>query len=508
MNSTTIVHEPLFNGSEWTEESIRRTYDAIETIALREFGLSVYESRIEPITSEQMLDRYAGNGMPFMYRHWSFGKHFAREQARYRMGGGLAYEIVINTDPCIVHLMEDNSMTMQALTIAHAAFGHNHFFKNNHLFKQWTDAKGIISYLAFARSYIAKCEEKHGAAEVERLLDAAHALENLGVDRALRPKTLTFAEEERRQQTRLEKAALSYNELWSTIPEREAPAAEDAERDKRRAKLNLPEENLLYFLEKRSPRLQPWQKEVLRIVRNIAQYFYPQRQTKVMNEGCATFVHYETMVRLYEKGLLTEGSMLEFLQSHTGVIFQPDFDHPRFGGINPYALGFAMMRDIKRIATEPTAEDLQWFSGFAGKGDPWGVLKDAWGNYRDESFILQYLSPEVIRKFRFFNVYDAEGDDNLLVDAIHDGRGYRKIREVLAGQYDLAQNEPDIRVEDVDLDGDRTLILHHAINNGVLLEEYDTAKVLAHLAFLWGYRVVLLEVDERDGEILAEHSAP
>ena len=95
----------------------------------------------------------------------------------------------------------------------------------------------------------------------------------------------------------------------------------------------------------------------MRIVRLIAQYFYPQKQTKVMNEGCATYVHYRIMNRLYDLGLISEGAMLEFLASHSNVVFQPDFDDPRFSGLNPYALGFEMMSDIERIVTDPTDED-------------------------------------------------------------------------------------------------------------------------------------------------------
>ena len=185
-----------------------------------------------------------------------------------------------------------------------------------------------------------------------------------------------------------------FNDLWRTVPGQGAPrrTTRRAE-ERRRALLQLPQENLLYFLEKTAPRLQPWQREILRIVRIIAQYFYPQQQTKVMNEGCATFVHYRIMNRLHEKGLITDGTMLEFLRSHTNVVFQPDFDDPRYSGINPYALGFAMMRDIERICTEPTAEDREWFPDIAGTGDPMAVLRDVWANYRDESFILQYPEP-------------------------------------------------------------------------------------------------------------------
>ena len=175
---------------------------------------------------------------------------------------------------------------------------------------------------------------------------------------------------------------------------RKAASHDPTIEERRRALLQLPQENILYFLEKTAPRLLPWQREILRIVRNIAQYFYPQSQTKVMNEGCATYCHYTIMNRLHEKGLLTDGSMVEFLRSHTNVVFQPDFDDPRYSGINPYALGFAMMQDIERICTEPTAEDQQWFPAIAGNGEPMAVLRDVWANFRDESFILQYPQPE------------------------------------------------------------------------------------------------------------------
>ena len=114
------------------------------------------------------------------------------------------------------------------------------------------------------------------------------------------------------------------------IPETRRRASQEIKRQ-----LGLPEENLLYFIEKRAPRLEDWQQELVRIVRLVSQYFYPQKQTQMMNEGCATFCHYEIMRRLHDKGLITEGSMLEFLHSHSSVVFQPDFDDPRFSGLNP-----------------------------------------------------------------------------------------------------------------------------------------------------------------------------
>jgi len=508
--SSTISHaeRPLYEGADWEFSTIQRVHEAVEEIALNELGLDTYANQIEVINSEQMLDAYSSIAMPIFYKHWSFGKHFARNEALYRAGmQGLAYEIVINSDPCISYIMEENTATMQTLVIAHAAFGHNHLFKNNYVFRQWTDAKGILDYLDFARKYISECEEKYGEAQVERLLDAAHSLMNHAVHRYPRRRHFDLRTEEQRARERRIHEEQVFNDLWRTVPGRGSSKPDPTTEERRRALLRLPQENVLYFLEKTAPRLAPWQREILRIVRIIAQYFYPQIQTKVMNEGCATFTHYKVLNRLHEKGLLTDGSMVEFLRSHTNVVFQPDFDDPRYSGINPYALGFAMMQDIERICTEPTAEDKQWFTEIAGCGDPMNVLRDVWANYRDESFILQYLSPRLMRHFGLFHVLDDANEPNLRVEAIHDERGYRRIRRTLARQYDVAWNTPDIQVVDVNLIGDRRLVVHHTALNRILLEERDARLVLQHLADLWGYDVLLKEIDPASDSVLKEHAA-
>ena len=295
---------PLFDDEDWTFDTIKRTYDALEDIALNDLGLNIYPNQIEIISSEQMLDAYSSIGMPLMYRHWSFGKHFlANEQAYNKGAQGIAYEIVINSNPCISYNMEENSMPLQTLVLAHASLGHNHFFKNNHLFRQWTDADGILDYLDYARKYIAQCEESHGESEVERLIDAAHALMPNGVFKYRRPRTLSLREEKARQLERIRFEEQTINYLWDTLPIGLEPNKADKELSERKHKLHLPEENLLYFLEQYSPILTPWQREILRIIRNIAQYFYPQRQTKIMNEGCACFVHYYLVNALHRKGL-------------------------------------------------------------------------------------------------------------------------------------------------------------------------------------------------------------
>ncbi|MCP4615242.1 MAG: SpoVR family protein [Bradyrhizobium sp.] len=487
----------LFEGPDWSFDTLQRIHDACDEIARSELGLNIYPNQIEIITSEQMLDAYASGGLPLLYKHWSYGKHFAHEEASYRRGlKGLAYEIVINSSPCISYLMEENTSTMQTLVIAHAAFGHNHFFKNNYLFRQWTDAEGILDYLEFAKRYVTQCEDRHGRGAVEQTLDAAHALMSHGIDRYPGKKSLDLRDEERRAKERRSYEERAFNDLWRTVPSGPLKSAATLNGEKRRALLRLPQENLLYFLEKTAPRLQPWQRELLRIVRNLAQYFYPQRQTKVMNEGTATYVHYRIMSRLHEQGRISDGSFLEFLQSHTNVVYQPDFDHPYFSGFNPYALGFAMMQDIERIVTSPEDEDREWFPDIAGKGDTMGVLRDVWANYRDESFLSQFLSPRLMRQMRLFHLHDDPAESaGIRVDAIHNERGYRRIRRELSRQYDVGFLDANIEVVDVDLAGDRRLMLQHVVVGGAQLQETDARHVLQHLADLWGYDVSLAEVD-------------
>ncbi len=482
----------LSSGSDWTFELLEKYDQAIGALA-RDFGLDTYPNQIEVISSEQMIDAYSSVGMPVGYHHWSFGKAFMSTQKNYQRGNmGLAYEIVINSNPCIAYLMEENTMTMQALVIAHACYGHNSFFKGNYLFRTWTDAEAILDYLVFARGYVAQCEERYGEERVELLLDSCHALMNLGVDRYKRPAPLSMIKEEQRLREREEYLQLQINDLWRTLP----PSPDVASNRKKSERFpEEPQENLLYFFEKHAPRLEPWEREIVRIVRKIAQYFYPQRQTQIMNEGWATFWHYTLLQTLYEQGRVNDGFMFEFLQSHTNVIYQPPFDHPAYSGINPYALGFAMYRDIQRICTEPDDEDRHWFPDLVDSD--WRESLDfAMRNFKDESFIAQYLSPRLIREFHLFAIEDDDQEPELKVTAIHNDEGYLKVRRTLADQHNLGNREPNIQVYSVDRYGDRSLTLRHYQSNRMPLGE-TTSEMLKHVVRLWGYDVRLESVDPK-----------
>jgi len=225
-----------------------------------------------------------------------------------------------------------------------------------------------------------------------------------------------------------------------------------------------------------------------------------------MNEGWATFWHYTLLNTLYDEGYLSDGVMIEWLGSHTNVVYQPPVGHRAYSGINPYALGFAMYRDIQRICQHPTEEDRHWFPDIAGT--PWlPALDHAMRNFKDESFIGQYLSPHLMREMRLFALHDDAGERDLVVSEIHDENGYRSLRQMLSQQYDLGTREPNIQVWNVNLRGDRSLTLRHTQYQGRPLAD-DTQEVLKHVARLWGFGVQIESADADGNHPVLLHQVP
>jgi spore cortex formation protein SpoVR/YcgB (stage V sporulation) len=486
-----MKQQGMLSGSEWTLDDLLNIEQICASHAER-YGLDTFPNQLEVITSEQMLDSYVSSGLPVNYGHWSFGKHYLIESGKYRSGANaLAYEIVINTNPCIAFLMEGNSLAMQALVIPHACFGHNSFSKGNYLFKQWTQPDAVLDYMLFARNYIADCEEHFGLDRVEQTLDALHALRDQGLDKYKRPRKLDTRKERAEQAKRLAVAQenMRQGENYSVVPhaaKAEAAAAVFPA---------SPEENVLYFLEKHAPKLEPWQRELARIVRKIAQYFYPQRQTQVMNEGWATFWHHRLINDMYDAKQIDQGILLECLHSHTNVIRQHEYSR-----MNPYALGFAAWHEIKRVCEAPTAEDREYLPDVAGK-DWLETFHDIMQNYRDESFLLQFLTPKLVREFRMMNIQTDEGLDHWNVNNTASGEGFRAIRSQLAANYRLESMMPEISVVRYGRDTDRKLVLQHQVYNGRTLDESETEQTLKHLRALWGFEVALEAVDQ-NGSIL------
>lgn len=478
--------KPLKDGPNWTFDDLQAYLDVIGELATDTFKFDTYRNQIEIVSSEQMLDAYAFNGLPICYHHWRYGKYFSQSQRSYHMGQNLAYELVINSDPCISYFMSENNLVTQALVAAHAAYGHNSFFKNNFLFKKWTHADAIVDYMIFARDFIKKCEEKHGYEEVEETLDAAHALERHGVDKYKRPPSLSATEEKILQEKRVEE---QYKDVWYL--ENTLPADSRIERVIQEKFLSQPEENILYFLEKHSPNLESWQREIIRIVRKISQYFYPQSQTKISNEGYATFWHYEILYELWNRGRLTNSFMQSFLNLHTAVVHQPDYNQIGGDHLNFYYMSFYIYQDIKRICTKPTKEDEEWFPWLVGRN--WiSAVHEAAFNFKDESFILQYLSPNLMRKMRLFSIFDDSADTKYVVSSISNETGYKQLRSIISKIYNRAYMVPDVQIVDADMRHTRRLTLQHYAVDDIPLQEKSMKRVIEHLKYLWGFDVEIL----------------
>jgi len=485
--------------TDWTPGLIDEVYKHIEDVAVNDLKLDVYPNILEIITAEQMIDNYASVALPVNYSHWSFGKAFMRDMSAYQKGrSGLAYEIVLNSNPTIAYLMEENDMITQALVIAHASFGHNFVYKNNVWFREWTSASSIIDYMVFAKSYIKNCEERYGEAEVERVLDAAHTLALHGVDKFRRKSKKRMTEEEEAlDRLKKEEDEVKHKDSVidrTSIKPEVKPIAGDLDDME-------DEDNILYFIYKNSPNMEQWKREICRIIYKIQNYFYPQRFSSVVHEGMATHTHFYIMNKLEERGLISPDAQMAWLRLHSGVIYQPDMHSRHYHGqFNPYALGFDILKEIRRVCEEPTKEDEEWFPLLVGKD--WRTeMKHAVSEYRNETLIEQYLTPALMRKYKMMTV-DVDGKNGSPKDGwvgqvtqISDEAGYRDLRRMLARQYSLIEMIPEISVHKATMKGTRKLTLIYKPYRGRSLYEPYALKTIDHIRYLWGYDVEVIMGD-------------
>lgn len=482
----------LYKSDEWTLDLIDKMWKVIDKIATTKYALTYYQPQIEIVTADQMMYHHSMNAMPTLYSHWSFGKQHMENAKQWEKGQtALAYETIINTDPMICYIMESNSSTMQALVLAHAVCGHGSFFANNYLFKEGTDAKSVMNTLRHAREFVKEAELKHGVDKVEKLLDALHSLHYHGIDRYKRRRIPRISDVAKKARARAQHEQETFDLIYETLKQPE-PIKKETQTSKG-INWPFPEENLLYFIEKHSPVLEPWEKEIVRIVRKSAQYFYPQIQTKVMNEGWASFWHYTLMTDLYDDGYISEGHYLEFIDSHTSVCCQRTHST-----MNPYALGFEMFMDIKRACENPDDDDYKYLPLVAGK--PWlETMKWVMENFKDETFVQELLGPRVIKHFGLFCVEDDSTKDEYNILTIQDKEDVYEIRKHLSKQYNFDSLLPNIEIIDYNKKGDRELTLQHTVAEGKTLEIENRKSMLKYISKLWGHPIVLKEVDEETG---------
>jgi len=442
---------------EWN----RRIVELVE-----KFGLDPYTQEFEVCDYEQMLAYMVYSGMPSHYPHWSYGKAFEKLKTLYDYGlSGLPYEMVINSNPSIAYLMADNSLALQVLTIAHV-YGHNDFFKNNFTFRTTHAEYTIETFKAHAnrvRHYVE--DPSIGLERVERILDAAHAL-SLQCRRNLSIRKPTEAEQ---REAKLEESK-PIRDAFQSIHRRKEWVAPDLVKTP-----PYPEEDILIFIRDHNPQLAEWERDLLTIVHQQAQYFIPQIETKIMNEGWASFWH----KKILEAIELPQNLHMEFIVRHTQVL------SPSAGGLNPYHVGMKIWEDIEQRWSYPDPEEEKEFG--PKKKSAAEKLFEVREVERDSSFLRRYLTERLVRELNLFE-YQSRGNDKV-VTRVADEESWQNIKDTLIQNVGTG-TIPVIKVEDADYNNSRTLFLKHSHDGRDLQLEY-AEKTLQYLQQLWGREVVL-----------------
>ncbi len=419
-------------------------------------GLNCYEQEYELVSYEDMTSYEAYAGMPSHYPHWSYGKAYERIRTlnKYNLSG-LPYEMVINSDPCIAYLMKDNSLLLQIMTMAHV-YGHNDFFRNNRLFKTGTKAGYTVemfkNHAERVREYIK--DPSIGYTKTERVLNSAHAL-RYQCARTIGAKKLDHDQQKSMLQAGNKRPVSDFPLLESKPSYTDQP-------DLKRLPLE-PEEDLLLFISTYG-RLEEWEKDLIDIVREETLSFIPQIETKIMNEGWASYWHYYILNKLE----LPQKMHFEFLRRHNQVI------RPYEGRINPYFLGFSIFMDLqKRFKNEPKK------------------IFEAREIERDESFIRRYLTKELCSELKLYE-YEKQGNE-YVVSEVADDEGWMKIRDTIASSSGLG-NTPVVVVTDWN-QKENTLLLEHVFDGRELDFQYAN-ETLKYLVDLWEGRVMLNTVTE------------
>lgn len=415
---------------------------------VKNFNLDYYPQEFEIIGYNEMIGYEAYVGMPSKYPHWSYGKAYEKNKTLYSLNlTGLPYEMVINSDPCLAYLMRENTLLLQILTMAHV-YGHNDFFKNNRLFKEGTKAHYTLEMFKLdaeiIRGYVN--DPNIGYAKVEKILDAAHALK-FQIPRVVGVKELT-QEEIKANLMREYNRKIEGKYILDQDEEIELPDL---------SKIPLePCDDVIGFIIKYGS-LEEWEKTILKIVKRETEYFMPQIETKIMNEGWASYWHY-TILNSLE---LPEGLHFEFLKRHNDVIA------PVVGGLNPYYMGFKIFEDIERRYGKEKLFEVRSLE-------------------RDNSFIRKYLTQDLCEELNLFQY--AKKSFEFVIEEVSDEEGWKTIRDTLSSTCGLG-GIPYIRIIDLDRK-DGSLTLEHVFD-GRELELLYAKETLKYLFDLWGRKVIL-----------------
>lgn len=453
------------------DREIKDLEDALEQIweIARKFGLDPFPTRFEIVPASVMYE-IGSYALPGRYSHWTFGKAYHRMKTMYDFGLSKIYEVVINTNPSYGFLLETNSPIQNKLVMAHV-LGHVDFFKNNVYFSKTN--RRMVDSVSTHSGRMTEYEFKYGRKNVERLLDAVLAIEEHIDPNFFIKREGTIA------RGPLNKPPIPkegrYDDLWRLGEKQEAQGEEN---EPPKATEQLPEKDLVYYIMRHSPSLQPWQRDVMSMIHEEMEYFVPQMQTKIMNEGWASYWHSRIMRELD----LSDREHLEFAELHSGVV------SPHMGQLNPYYLGYKIFEDIERRWDSPSNDEREKLGRGGGEGRE--KIFEVREIESDVSFLRNYLTEELCEELDLF-VYELVEDEEWTITE----KRWERVRNQLVSNM-TNFGFPYLEVLDGDYNGNRELYLRHAFE-GVELDSKYARKALEHVYTLWG-RPVHLEtvVDE------------
>jgi stage V sporulation protein R len=446
---------------ETLQEAIAEIWDIAHRL-----GLEPFPTHFELVPANIMYE-FGAYGLPGRFSHWTHGKTYHQIKTMYDYGLNKIYELVINTDPCYAFLLEGNSLLQNKLVVAHV-LAHSDFFRHNAYFAK--TYRQMLDAVSVNAERIRRYEFEHGRDEVEAVLDAVLSIhEHFDPNVFSKKKTSLDFQRERQQANR----ATPYDDLFVLDPSE--PGGNHHAGPPRRFP-EEPEKDVLLFLATYSPQLNEWQRDIVHIVRNEMLYFLPQMQTKIMNEGWASYWH----VRIMRELDLTDDEYLEFAQMNANVLA------PGQQGVNPYYVGLKIYEDIERRWDNPNDEDRQRFGRKDGEGKT--QLFEVRDNDSDVSYLRTYLTEKLVHDLNLF-VYKQEGEENKVVET-----NWEKIRDMLVASMTNLGN-PYIVVEDGDYHRTRELYLKHSYE-GVPLDMEYAEKTLRQVYNLWGRPVHLETVLE------------
>ncbi len=440
-------------------KELERAIDEITEIAVG-FGLDFFPMRYE-ICPADIIYTFGAYGMPTRFSHWSFGKAFHKMKLQYDFNLSRIYELVINSNPCYAFLLKGNSLIQNKMIVAHV-LAHCDFFKNNVHFSN--TSRDMVERMAVSAERIRHYEMKYGKEKVEQFLDHVLAIQE-HINPSLFPHSLDDEEQEETPPVR--RVTTPYDDLWRLDKiEPEPPIV-----PKKKKIPPKPEKDLLLFIMKHARHLDYWQQDILTIVRDEMLYFWPQIETKIMNEGWASYWH----IRIMRELDLTEDETIEYAKLNASVI------QPSPTSINPYYLGLKIFEDIERRWNEPTEEEQREWGRVPNQGR--NKIFEVRELDSDISFIRNYLTKDLVNELDLY-VFGRKGNEWSITD-----KNWENVRDQLVTSR-INGGHPVILVKDGDYLRNGELYLIHQYE-GIELDVKYLEKTLPHVYALWDRNVHL-----------------